>query len=460
MTSTPEQPAAAAGASATPPEWKPEPRQWTWKDLFTAPMLAFKPKCMLISAVTLIGLGLWAWLYDASHIGQLGTPWRQLITLLWLAVGLVGYSLGASLVAVFMRADLLDDEFLSLREGLGQFRTRLLPALLVPLFLLALVVGVNGILVVADEFFSIPYLGSSLYALLYPLGWCFALFAVLLLIAVGLSLFVFPAIIAIRKHGWFDNVVDTIEAVGTKPHVLVGSLILTLILVAVAFQVGNAGIGYLNGMTRRDVLFNKELAITEDRSEQVRESLVSHVDPLPYLACIAGKITDDRVVLPKASFAPVKAPDADTSRFPDPSKLPDANKADPGPDAFHQWGPGLVVGLWKSGILVVLLGYCMNLLIGGGMLTYLLVREDDYWDDEDLEDLDKLAKELEEEAKREEAAAVKATSDASAAAAPASAPPAPASPAPVPAPAPTAAAAPAPAPAPAAPPAPTPPASA
>ena len=33
------------------------------------------------------------------------------------------------------------------------------------------------------------------------------------------------------------------------------------------------------------------------------------------------------------------------------------------------------------------------------MLTYLYVREDDYWDDEDLEDLDKLAKELEEEAK-------------------------------------------------------------
>ena len=45
-------------------------------------------------------------------------------------------------------------------------------------------------------------------------------------IAVVLSSFVFPSIIAIRKHGWFDNVVDTFEAVGTKPHILVGSLLL------------------------------------------------------------------------------------------------------------------------------------------------------------------------------------------------------------------------------------------
>ena len=44
----------------------------------------------------------------------------------------------------------------------------------------------------------------------------------------------------------------------------------------------------------------------------------------------------------------------------------------------------MVAGIWEGLIFTVLLGYCMNLMIGGGMLTYLLVREDDYWDDEEL----------------------------------------------------------------------------
>ena len=42
------------------------------------------------------------------------------------------------------------------------------------------------------------------------------------------------------------------------------------------------------------------------------------------------------------------------------------------------------------------------------MMTYLFVREDDYWDDSDPEDFDKLAKELEEEARQAEAAAAEA----------------------------------------------------
>jgi hypothetical protein len=64
-----------------------------------------------------------------------------------------------------------------------------------------------------------------------------------------------------------------------------------------------------------------------------------------------------------------------------------------------------VTGLWQSVIEALLIGYVLNLFISGGMLTYLIVREDDYWDDENLEDLDKLAKELEEEAKRDQGAA-------------------------------------------------------
>src|SRR3954464_9997553 len=95
----------AATDPAAPQEWKPEPRQWTWKDLFTAPMLAFKPKCMLISAITLIALGAWWWWFDSFahnflvHDGE--QIWFYLTAFVWIAVSLVVFSLGATLVSVF-----------------------------------------------------------------------------------------------------------------------------------------------------------------------------------------------------------------------------------------------------------------------------------------------------------------------------------------------------------------------
>jgi hypothetical protein len=70
-------------------------------------------------------------------------------------------------------------------------------------------------------------------------------------------------------------------------------------------------------------------------------------------------------------------------------------------DPVTYWGSGLIVGIMKIILAVFIIGYAMNLFVAGGLLTWLTVREDDCWDDEELEDLDKLAKELEEEAKRD-----------------------------------------------------------
>ncbi len=441
MPATPDQPAAPAAAdAAAPQEWKPEPRQWTWKDLFTAPMLAFKPKCMLISALTLIALGLWVHLFNsfAFKFDSSEKAWLYLAVFVWFSVGLVVFSIGATLVSVFMRADLLDDEFLSLGEAIGQFKGRIVPALLVPLFLFGLLVGVNLFLIYVPELLcSIPLVGSAIYALMYPLGYFLALFAVLLLIAVSLSLFVFPGIIAIRKHGWFDNVVDTIEAVGTKPHVLVGSLILTTIMVWVAFGIGNAGMSYLKAPSRTSakLLPGDELARTEYRADQVRLAMVEKFDPLRQLGQAYNILCD-------SSYRPhgMSSASSDYDRTPvfssrehfDAMSLSASQRldgssatadAEPASDKYYTWGTGLVTGAWQGVIMTVLLGYCMNMLLAGGMLTYLLVREDDYWDDEDLEDLDKLAKELEEEAKRDEAAAPASSTPA---AAPSAAAPAPA----------------------------------
>lgn len=408
MTEAPAAPTSPDEAKP-PAEWKPEPRQWTWKDLFTAPMLAFKPKCMLVSAATLVVLGLWARLFGvlAPDLGS----WHLPVAAGFLLVGLVLFGLGATLVSVFMKADLLDDEFLSFGEALGQFKSRIVAAMLVPVFLAVLVAAVHGLLVWFPVFVgSIPYAGGLLYGLLYPLGFFAAVFAILLAIAVVLSIFVFPAIVAVRRHGWFDNVVDTIEAVGTRPHILVASLALTGVLMGFAFILCTSAGGYLRTVAANQPAWGAESGRSdpsrvEDRAQEISvRGLSWFVNPAAVGCAVVG-------VNPDALNQPLMG-------FGDPASHPFY-----GPrienDPFYRWGSGLVAGFWQTLIGALILGYCMNLFVGGGMLTYLVVREDDYWDDEDLEDLDKLAKELEEEAKREEAG------QAPAPAAPAAAPPAP-----------------------------------
>lgn len=397
-------PASAAAASANtaahtapsdpPPAWKPEPRQWSWKDLFTAPMLAFKPKCMLVSAVTLVLVGLWVLAFTEWRVfkgdslqGVLkhsfdSSAWLYMVSWLWLAVGLAIFSLGATLVSVFLKADLLDDEFLSFKEAWVQFLPRIVPALLVPMFLLVLITGIWGAIWLASLVCSIPYAGSVLYALFWPLAFGAAVLGVLIGIAVILSSFLFSGIIAVRRHGWFDNVVDTIEAVGTKPHLLIGSILLTYLMMWAAFRIGVGAVDRLSDIAGSLPTFNNGNQI-EQTDKVASTKRIEWLHPL------------DLLVLPVL----------------DPDRRGGINSIEhlvekdqvKSYSGFIQWGPGLIVAVWQTLIVGLLVGYCMNLALSGGMLTYLWVREDDYWDDEDLQDLDQLAKELEEEAKREDA---------------------------------------------------------
>jgi hypothetical protein len=377
--------AAAPGAQPLE-EWKPEPRQWTWKDLFTAPMLAFKPKCMLIMALTLAAITAVNWLFDTKIVDQSnGLIITGILSWVQVTIGLVLFSLGASLVAVFLKADLLDDEFLSLSEALAQYKTRILPAVMVPVFLMGLLAGVYVVLVYLPYLGgSIPYVGPALYALLYPLAFLFSLFLILLSIAVWLSVFVFPAIIAIRKHGWFDNVVDTIEAVGTKPHVLFASLLLSGVMILVAGTIGMGSISQLKSQWRN--LPTSMMAPLRDT-----EARASDFAPDPMMDLFDRHL--GRHVLgglPVVGGSQLAVSGAGHNQ---------------GETGFYQYVTGPVTGVWQVLIQALILGYLGNLFVAGGMLTYLVVREDDYWDDENLEDLDKLAKELEEEAKRDQGVA-------------------------------------------------------
>ncbi len=380
--------------SEPPPAWKPEPRQWSWKDLFTAPMLAFKPKCMLVSAVTLVLVGLWIMAFTEPlglgsrslqaqlKYGYETQTWLYLVSWLWLVVGLEIFSLGATLVSVFLKADLLDDEFLSFKEAWVQFVPRIVPALLVPLFLVVLVTGVWGAIWLGSLVCSIPYAGSTVYALLWPLAFGAAVLGVLIAIAVILSAFLFPGIVAVRRHGWFDNVVDTIEAVGTKPHLLVGSIVLTYVMVCVVFFVGMGAVnglsnvaGSLPSFTAGNQVEQLDKMANNRRVEWLRPLNATGVPALLDFNRQGGYNTIQHLV-----------------------ERDEVNSY----TGFMKWGPGLIAALWQTLIVALIIGYCLNLALAGGMLTYLWVREDDYWDDEDLQDLDQLAKELEEEAKRED----------------------------------------------------------
>lgn len=384
---------ASDAATDLPEEWKPEPREWTWKDLFTAPMLAFKPKCMLISVLTFLVIGAFCWLWFEQLQGAAGAGAVPVLgpILHWigLAVCAVLFGLGATLVSVFMKADLLDDEFLSLKEALCQFKGRLVAAVMVPLFLVGTLAGFSLLVWLGVQICSIPYAGSFLLMLLYPLGFLLALFTVLLMIGVLLSAFVGPAVVSVRKHGWFDNVIDTFEAVGTKPHVLVGNLVLTVIMLTVCYGIGHGAMGLLAGQATSDAVYGGDMQAAEVQAQWMQAHVVPYFDPLVLI-------------------------DADTWL----KRLP--NGIAPAEDigGYHLF-TGSVLGVWKILFSALIAGFAVNIFLAGGMLTYLAVREDDYWDDEDLEDLDQLAKELEEEAQREEeqAAAADAAAPSAAAAA-------------------------------------------
>lgn len=407
--------------AGTPEEWKPEPRQWTWKDVFTAPMLAFKPKCMLVTAVTMILLGLWFHLLPeaknlvSSSSGSTPAFVGPTLDFLWLTIALVVFSLAATLVAVFMKADLLDDEFLSFGEAFAQYKKRIVPAVLVPLFLMGLLGGFTLLLSGAQLVGSIPYAGPALYALLYPLGFLLGLFLVLLGIAVLLSVFVFPSIIAIRKHGWFDNVVDTFEAVGTKPHILVGSWIITGIMIVIAATVGFGGMQRLRDVAQ--VMPGSALVQTEAKAAEIRR--YAWRNALRALGALDGT-NSIRNIEEMATSGDSSSSSATWTINPETGNIELTSTT----NSYHKV-TGSVTGVWQVIITGLLLGYCLNLFIGGGMLTYLVVREDDYWDDEDLEDLDQLAKELEEEAKAEAAKTGAPASAPTAETKPAEPPPAP-----------------------------------
>lgn len=417
----PTQPAAQPTTAATqtvpsepPPAWKPEPRQWSWKDLFTAPMLAFKPKCMIISAVTLIVMGLWWMAFteqlprtDRSLWGWLkygfeSPIWLYAVTWAWTAVALTIFSLGATMVATFLKADLLDDEFLSFKEAWHQFTPRFVPALLVPLFLMVLVTGVWALIYLGALVCSIPYIGSGIYALLWPLAFAAAVLGVLVGIACFLSLFLFPGIIAVRRHGWFDNVVDTIEAVGTKPHLLVLSLVLSIVMMWVSFGIGMGAVDGLTSISRNLPGFKASTSVEViNEYATTRRDSVNQIEQTEHLALARRNQwlqPYDQLAFPVLTNGnPFVSNMRSLSVF-DSTKDLEARYG-----SYIAWGPGMIAAGWQTLIIGLLVGYCLNLALAGGLLTYLWVREDDYWDDEDLQDLDQLAKELEEEAKREDA---------------------------------------------------------
>lgn len=425
------------GAPELPEEWKPEPRTWSWKDVFTAPMLAFKPKCMLVAIATVLALDgfgkLWGMI--ATHTSELPLLGPALCWVCF-AVACVIFSLGASLIAVFFKADLLDDEFLSLKEALATYKGRIGAAVMVPLFLVGVVAGVQLLLWVAHLVAAIPIAGGILYAIFWPLGWLLALLGILLSIGALLAVFVGPAVIAVRKHGWFDNVIDTFEAVGTKPHKLVFCLVLTVAMMAVCYAVPSAAVVATAAPGFGKNVYTNEVANVEMGAQEIKESYLPSVpglEDLPLLGdvhafgttvlklaagSVLSKNADEDATANKEEMRTLLDELAKTSSNEtrdDLRKRIDAlNKENedlkkqvyqPTASGFHKWFPGLILHVWQVLIGACIIGYVVNVFLAGGTLTYLAVREDDYWDDEDPEDLDKLTKELEEQALKEEQAA-------------------------------------------------------
>ena len=369
-------------AAEAPEAWQPEPRTWTWMDIFKAPMIACKFRCMIISIATIAALGAVQFIFgkilpEVHDIAIVG----PIIETLACIVPCVIFGLGGTLVAIFIKAELLDDDYPTVKEALGQFKKRILAAIMVPTFLIGALHFMHLGAYAYDLLCSIPYLGSILYFGSIP---AFFIWLLITFFSIGvlLSVFVFPSIVAIRKHGWFDNVIDTLEAVGTKPHKVVASILMTMVLMLVCCGIGITALFSAKGLSSSEHIPGSEVQQTEAAANNVlKHTLPAQVNSVigfvihfknNNLSYIGGNVGGG------------------------------ASLGDGEISGYHQYFTGGIAGIFQTIILYLIAGYGLNIIITGGMLTYLHVREDDYWDDEDLADLEKLAKELEEEALKEQ----------------------------------------------------------
>ncbi len=369
-------------AKDAPAAWEPEPREWTWMDIFKAPMIACKVRCMLISVITIAAIGVVGFLFnkipdEAMELAIIG----PILTALSCIIPCVIFGLGGTLVAILIKTELLDDDYPTLKEALAQYKGRIFAAIMVPLFLIGTLKLMHLGAYIFDLVCSIPYIGSVLYFGSIP---AFFIWLLITFFSIGvlLSMFVFPAIVAIRKHGWFDNVIDTLEAVGTKPHKVVGSIIITVILVHVCCGIGIVALNNAKALAASDHLPGTEVAAIE----QVANNVLSETIPQP-VTNLTGMVVGFTNGL--GSYVGVEP--ASMKHVPDEEI-----------SGFHKYVTGLLSGIFQTLVIYLIAGYGLNLIIAGGMLSYLHVREDDYWDDEDLADLEKLAKELEEEALKDQ----------------------------------------------------------
>lgn len=370
-------------AAEAPEAWKPEPRAWTWMDIFKAPMIACKFRCMIISIITIAALGAVQFIFSkiSPKVHDMAII-EPIISTLACIVPCVIFGLGGTLVAIFIKAELLDDDYPTLKEALGQYKKRILAAILVPAFLIGALHFMHLGAYLYDLLCSIPYLGSILYFASIP---AFFIWLLITFFSIGvlLSIFVFPSIVAIRKHGWFDNVIDTLEAVGTKPHKVVASFLMTMFLMLICCGIGITALFSAKGLSGSPHIPGSEVQQTEAAANNILEYTIP--------AQVKSVIGTVLVFKNSGLLNYVGGNVSDGAHLPD-DKI----------SGYHQYFTGALAGIFQTIIIYLIAGYGLNIIITGGMLTYLHVREDDYWDDEDLADLEKLAKELEEEALKEQ----------------------------------------------------------
>ena len=308
--STPNTPADTGGAGAAD-TWQPEPQQWHWNDLFSAPMMALKLKAAIVSFFTVVALLLTYWGYrevEKVVVGIIkdtvveGHPiWYWLLLkafMFWVGAAalLIVFSLGTTFVSIFLKADIVNNELITFGTACRRYFKRFRGAFMVPLMLVMLVglfhLFVYSLLLLCS---GIPYVGSLLYAIFYPLGWIFCVLAILALVGLMVSGFLFPAILAIRKpQPTSDTFMDIVEAAAGKPYVLVASLFVTWFMVVLLYILFMVALSYPKQYFAQVPLFSwgaEEVTWTDRRADgmvdkvqewaKIREA---RIDPIPRIA--------------------------------------------------------------------------------------------------------------------------------------------------------------------------------
>jgi len=345
-------------------------QEWAWRDLFRSIGLMFSFSRLMIGLCGLIVLagadGLLNW-----AVQSVSADWAvELLGYVRLAVAIYIFLYTATAVAYSAKGELLDGEGAGVFESIGFVFRRFGAIFFSPVLFWVYIVLMAGFAFVCFLLPAkiamwagwVPYVSLIWYALCY-FFWClFSVLAGMGVLAFGFSLFLSPAIIAVRQEGALDAVLDTIDLMRGK-----GAFWVSLLALLVSLLVGGAFLG-----KTFDVGFRIAHRTMGDDFAKIVAAMPEELQPRPGMYLHPAKAYwPGQFAKAWPGFLTCMGVTAETAK---PAIGPPAFQ---GKVEMQHKIAGWTLAIWMLVVAGLAISFTAGAFVMAGTLTYLIVREEE-----------------------------------------------------------------------------------